>query len=202
MTLWAKAAPRRGDVIPQLVRFVIPVATLTMIAGVALYAFHYDRVLAGLGNYEFRDRAIEAFEKATGLTFAAGDQFSTAAATIVAQSTLSIFITFTAFVLILFLAPPARFFTGWKRAVSADKRPLWLTIALTIVFVFVITLPETADYFGLIAVGPGIYISLAVCLIVWTIAVRSAWRHHWLERFLGLDWEVEPEPPDQAVRGK
>jgi len=186
LTLWAKPQAAAGDLIPTLVRFVVPVAIVTMTFGVALYTFHYNRVVADVEGYEFPAFAIRNFERVTGLSAAAGEAFANAAATIVAQSALSMFVTFTAFLLILFVVPPARFLTGWTKEVSADKRPTWLAAGLGLVFLAILLKPEAAEYFGLISVGPGIYLTVAAVLPLWTMALLLNWRHRWLERFLGL----------------
>lgn len=186
LTVWARPQTDAGSLIPRLVRFVVPVAIVTMTFGVALYTFLYNRVVANVEGYEFPDFAIKNFERVTGLSAAAGEAFTNAAATIVAQSALSMFVTFTAFLLILFLEPPARLFTGWTREVSPDKRPTLLAAALAAVFLFVLLKPEAAEYFGLISVGPAIYLTVAAVLPVWAAALLLNWRHRWFERFLGL----------------
>ena len=96
------------------------------------------------------------------------------------------FITFTAFVLILFLAPPIRLFTGWVPKVTPDKRPTIMAGALAVVFGVILVNGSLADYFGLITVGPGVYLSVAAVLPLWTAILLLNWRFRWFERFLGL----------------
>jgi cation-transporting P-type ATPase E len=129
LALWAKPAPQIGSLLPRLVRFVIPSAVVTMIVGVALYTHQYNRVLNTVTGIEIPQRVIEMFERATGIDYSSSDAFAGAAATIVAQTTLSFFIAYTAFLLILFVEPPVRFFIGWQKAVSDDRRPAYLAIA-------------------------------------------------------------------------
>ena len=186
LTLWAKPELPGEDLLRKLVRFVIPVAIVTMTFGVALYTFHYNRVFADVAGYEFPDFAITNFERVTGLDASQGEAFAKAAATIVAQSALSVFVTFTAVLLILFLHPPGRLFTGWVPGVSSDKRPLILAGALALTVVGILALPFGHEYFGLIRVGPGIYLSVALLLPVWAGLLLLNWRHRWFERFLGL----------------
>jgi cation-transporting ATPase E len=108
---WARPQTRQADLLPSLVWFVIPAAVLTMLVGVVLYSFHYTRVLEGMRTDQIPPRVVQRFEAFTGLTYDVDDAFGPAVATIVAQTVLSIFISITAFCLILFLEPPIRFFT-------------------------------------------------------------------------------------------
>ena len=62
---------------------------------------------------------ISEFESYTGLTYTDAD-FTTAAATIGAQTGLSTFVCLASFLLILFLSPPSRFFAAWT---PPDRRP-------------------------------------------------------------------------------
>ena len=186
LTLWARPEVLGENLLLKLVRFVIPVAIVTLVFGVALYTFHYDRVQADVEGYVLPRFAIDNFARVTGLSVSDGPDFAIAAATIVAQSSLSMFVTFTAFVLILFLKPPTRLFTGWAPEVSRDKRPTLMAAALAAVFLFVLLKPEAAEYFGLISVGPGVYLTVLGVLPFWTAILILNWRYRWFERFLGL----------------
>ncbi|MCR4282609.1 MAG: HAD-IC family P-type ATPase [Bauldia sp.] len=185
LAMWAKPATPVGDLLPRLVRFVIPTAILTMIVGVALYTLQYDRVLNTVTAVDIPQRVIDMFERVTGVDYSAGDKFAGAAATIVAQTVLSTFVAYTAFVLILFVEPPFRFFTGW-RDVSDDRRPAYLAVALSVIFFVIVQTGPIAAYFALIPLGPGMLLQVAGGLIVWTLALRETWRRGWLDRFLDL----------------
>jgi hypothetical protein len=108
--------------------FALPATILTMLIGVALYAGFYTVVLKGMQTYQVPTEIIDRFQEFTGLVHNVDDKFGAAAATIVAQTVLSIFITVTGFLLILFLKPPFKFFTGWTEE-SADRRPALMALA-------------------------------------------------------------------------
>jgi cation-transporting ATPase E len=185
LAVWAKPAARVGDILPMLVRFVIPSALATMIVGVALYTFEYNRVLSNVTTLDIPQRVIDMFETATGVDVSSGDAFAGAAATIVAQSTLSVFVAYSAFVLILFVEPPIRFFTGW-REVSTDRRPAYLALALAAAFFVIGQTGAIAAYFGLIPLAPGMLLGVGLGVAVWTLALREIWRRSWFDRFLGM----------------
>jgi cation-transporting ATPase E len=138
-----------------------------------------------IGSAWFRRHRAE-LARVTGMAFAPGDPFAAAAAHAVAQSLLSVFLTLTAFVVILFLAPPAGFFVGFAHSLSRDRRPAIMAGALAVVLLTILSVPPLADYFGLLPVTPAIYAVLAFLLTIWALAVRQSWRRRWLERFLRL----------------
>jgi cation-transporting ATPase E len=184
------ALVRRGHHVAMLgdgVNDVLPLcmAIVTMIVGVALYTYQYNRVLNSVTDIDIPERVIEMFERVTGIDHSSADLFAGAAATIVAQTTLSFFIAYTAFALILFVEPPIRFFTGWQKTVSDDRRPAYLAIALSVVFFGVVQTGPIAAYFGLIPLAPGMLLQVAAGLVIWTFALREIWRRDWFDRFLG-----------------
>jgi cation-transporting ATPase E len=186
LIIWARPETRQPELLRSLARFVIPAATVTMLIGVALYAGFYIRVLAGVQTYRIPASVVASFEAFTGLPYDADGQFGVAAATIVAQTALSIFITITAFVLILFLEPPMRFFTGWT-AQRSDKRPALLALALSASLALIVMVPALARYVSLFPLGPGAAAAIALAVLLWTLALRTIWRTRLFERFVSLD---------------
>lgn len=120
----------------------------------------------------------------TGVS-ATSAEFGSAAATIIAQTAMSTFVSFCAFGLLLFVEPPVRFFTGWA-PVSPDKRPAWLALGLFVVYVVVLYVPVTANYFGLLTPHGPEWEVYAVALPLWFLTLRTLWRHRLFPRMLGL----------------
>ncbi len=101
---------------------MLPASVVTAVFAVALYAGFYTLIRTGLTEGLVPERGVRDFEAFTGLT-GSDTSFVTLAATGVAQTTLSMFTSVTAFLLILFLAPPSRLFTGWTVVVRDSARP-------------------------------------------------------------------------------
>ena len=184
LSLWAKPAAQLDDILPRLVRFVIPTAIVTMIVGVALYTYEYHQVLNRVTKFDIPSRVIAMFERVTGVDYSAADKFPTAAATIVAQTALSAFISYSAFTLILFVEPPVRFFVGWREV--SDDPPTYLALALAAIFTIIVQTWPIAAFFALVPLPPPMLLPIAGGLIVWTIALREIWRRNWFERLLRL----------------
>jgi cation-transporting ATPase E len=151
LTWWARPETPHPNLLRRLLLFVLPAAIVTMIFGVGIYTFFYKFVLNGVSAYHIPPDAAARWAAYTGLTYDTVG-FGPAAATIVAQTALSTFVSFAAFGLILFLEPPSRFFSGWA-PVSPDKRPALLALALAVIYVVVLFTPLTANYFGLVTPG-------------------------------------------------
>ena len=183
LTLWARPETPHPDLLRRLLRFVLPAAIVTTIFGVGVYTFFYELVLRGVNAYQIPPEAVAQWEAYTGLSYQADEGFGEAAATIVAQTALSTFVSFAAFGLILFLEPPSRLFTGWA-PVSPDKRPAWLALALAIIYVVVLFTPVTASYFGLVTPGGPEAEVMLVTLPLWFLILRALWRAKLFDRLL------------------
>lgn len=187
LTIWAKPQKLNPQLLSSLVRFVSPVAIITMLLGVGLYVLDYNTALKGLSNTEraLPAQVVTTFESYTGVTVGSAG-FGSAAATIAAQGSLSIFISCAAFLLILFLEPPTRFFLGWRTEVSADKRPALLAGLLFVLFQVIYRVPLLGNYFGILEKPETLFWEIMGLVVVWFFLIRSIWRAHLLERFLDL----------------
>jgi cation-transporting ATPase E len=163
---------------------VIPAALVTAGFGTAVYAFLYESVTQFLSSGRSQGQAISDFEGYTGLTYTDAD-FTAAAATIGAQTGLSTFFCLASFLLLLFLAPPARFFAAWTRP-TGDRRPAVLVAALVAVFLAVLFVPALYNYFGLTAGNSFVLTVVLGALLPWFAVLTAAYRFQLLDRVLGL----------------
>jgi cation-transporting P-type ATPase E len=185
LTLWARPQRLAPNLFTTLARFVFPVAIITMLMAVGLYVADYRFLLDSPLTQLQQGRAAALFESYTGIAF--GDSgYSNAVATVLAQGSLSMFISWTAALLILFLEPPHRFFLGWRQEVSADKRPAWLALALFFVFLLIWTVDPIGQYFGILFKPLPIILDVLMLVVVWFFVMRAVWRYHIFERFLGI----------------
>lgn len=183
LTLLARPEERHEPLLPSLVSFVLPFAVWTMLLGVVLYSYLNIQGSERFADLEIPPRAIEMFERATGLTYGVDADFAQVAVTLVAQSVLSTFVSITAILLVLFLHPPHPFFTGW-RPLSPDRRPAVVAIALIVVFVGLLNIGPVLDYFGVVGPPPGIWGTLGILLLVWLLGFRLILRRRWVNKLL------------------
>ena len=187
LTLWARPDPPRPDLLSSLARFALPAAIVTAILGVVVYTISYQAVLGGLqSSRALPTEVIAQYEDYTGLTFRQDSSFAVAAATIEAQTMLSLFVSITAFGLILFLEPPGRLFTAWT-ARSPDRRPALLAAVLLVVFLIVALTPALGNYFALVQVGGIQAIVLTIGVVLWFAALNAVWRARVFDRLFSVE---------------
>jgi cation-transporting P-type ATPase E len=184
------ARPRRLDegLLPSLARFVVPVAMLTTLMGTGIYAIDHDVALHSplMHANELPSEVRRAYESYTGVPFGS-EGYQDIVATVTAQGSLSMFVSWTAILLILFLEPPGRFFLGWRKEVSPDKRPAVLAAVLFIMLLIVWSVDPIGYYFGVLVKPWFITAAIIGAVAVWFFLVRAIWRANLLDRFLGLD---------------
>jgi cation-transporting P-type ATPase E len=191
LTLWARPRRLAEGLLPSLARFVVPVAMLTTLMGVGIYAIDYDIVLGAVDGApeladDVPDEFRETYESYTGVTFGS-EGYENIVATVTAQGSLSIFVSWTAVLLILFLEPPHRFFLGWRKEVSQDRRPAVLAAALFVVLLAVWSVDPIGYYFGVLTKPEEVTATIMGAVAVWFFLIRTIWRANLLDRLLGLD---------------
>ena len=191
LTIWARPQALRSDLLASIGRFAFPVAIVTMLFIMPLYFVTYQGALEGTSRPNVPDRVREMFEDYTGVEFGT-DEYPDAAATIAAQSAMSIFFTSVSIVLILFLEPPIRFFTAWHREVVSDHRPAYMAITLLVLFAIMTQINTVANYFGVLRLPSMLYLIILTMIVGWTLTIRAVWRFHLFERLLGVT------PPEVA----
>ena len=193
LTTWARPARPDLHLLTTLWRFVVPAMVLTSAAGVAVYAYHYTTLLDGFTEAVVPDFVVSDFERYTGLS---SDDvgFTEAAATIGAQTALSTFVSYAAFLLILFLRPPHRVFASWTRP-DGDRRPAVLVAALFLTFSAGLFVPWFTEYFGLTDAADPVFRTVFPALVVWFLLLSAAYRFRVLERLLGLPQAPATVPP-------
>jgi cation-transporting ATPase E len=184
LTLWARPLRLSENVLRSLVRFVIPASLLTLLFAITIYTGMNYLVQNQISHFAIPPQVVQTFEQQTGLTYNVDEGFTSAAATIVAQSFLSVFLSYTAFVLILFLEPPHRGLEGWASR-SQERWPTWLAVILWLVFTAVAVWEPASSYFGLIPIPPPALLLIWLLVLMWAWLLRTLWRRNWLERVLG-----------------
>lgn len=182
---WARPEPPAAGLLRRLLYFVIPAATVTTAFGVGIYTFFYTLILNSANDFTLPPRAVARWEAYTGLSYRIDAGFSEAAATIVAQTALSSFVSLASFGLILFLAPPGNFCAGWTTpSPQIDRRPAILALILALIYLFVARTPTLASYFGLVTPGGPEPLMLLIALPLWFLTLRTIWRAKLFERLL------------------
>ncbi|HYO36577.1 MAG TPA: HAD-IC family P-type ATPase [Geodermatophilus sp.] len=191
LTAWARPTVPDPHLLTTLWRFVVPAVLVTAAGGVAVYARHYTDLLEGFTDDVVPSFVVEDFESYTGLS-STDVGFAEAAATIGAQTALSTFVSYAAFLLILFLKPPNRWFAAWTRP-DGDHRPALLVAVLVVVFSAGLFWPAFTTYFGLTEAADPVFQTVLPALVLWFALLTAAYRLRLLERALGLTGPLSPQ---------
>jgi cation-transporting ATPase E len=184
LTMWARPVPPDPHLLTSLWRFVVPAMVVTAAGGVAVYAHHYTTLLTGFSDSAVPGFVVSEFERYTGVS-SSDVGFAEAAATIGAQTALSTFVSYAAFLLILFLKPPNRLLASWTRP-DGDRRPAVLVAVLVVAFTGGLFVEPFTDYFGLTHAADPVFRTVLPALVLWFALLTAAYRFRLLERALGL----------------
>ena len=86
--------------------------------------------------------------------------------------------------LIAFVEPPTPAWTGGN-ALSSDKRPAFLAVGLLGLYLLVLALPASRNFFELSPMGLAEFAIVSAVVAVWAVVTRFIWRQKLLERLLG-----------------
>ncbi len=88
--------------------------------------------------------------------------------------------------LIPFLKPPTSAWVGGE-PLSGDWRYSIMAIALLVVYLLILAVPISRDFFELAPLSPLHCIFLSLVALEWCLILRAIWRSRFLDRFLGVD---------------
>jgi cation-transporting ATPase E len=159
LAAWARPGVYKGDLIPTVLKFVVPAAV--SIAGFGLSLFVY---------YLLQHSNPQAI--LTGLEIATVET---------ARTVLLLFLTAAGIVLIVFVEPPIRFFAGGDE-LTDDWRPTLLAGAMMITLVIVNLIPSMRDLFSLSVLRPQDYLLIAGTVIAWALTLRLIFQLRLFER--------------------
>jgi cation-transporting ATPase E len=169
LAVWAHPGPPlREPLGTTILRFVLPVAMLTSVAGLIVF---YGALGLQIGH------------SADGVNGPQRDALL-AAVTPAAQSALTAFLVMAGLALIVFVEPPTRWLAVIQQR-SEDWRPTILAIVLAIVFVAMAVIEPLRGIFALSAHDLGSTLLVGGTLIVWFFSLWAVWRYRVIERFVG-----------------
>jgi cation-transporting ATPase E len=93
---------------------------------------------------------------------------------------------FCGILLFIFLKPPSRFWVGGE-PLNGDRWPIYLAVAMLVMYVVIVAVPQLREFFELVPLGIGNYIFLGLIAVGWGLLLRYVWRTRLLDRFLGVD---------------
>lgn len=189
LAIWARPGPTpRGSMLLRIARFVLPAGFSIFVFGLLIYVTTFFANAIHLIELEVTEEDIRSFQEYAGIDYAIVDAtaYVLEVSHLAAQTTLTIFSTFTGLLLVVFVEPPIRFFVAGDDF-SGDWRPTLLAGFMLLCFLVIMIVEPIRRFFELIPLPLEIYGVLVLVTIVWMFALRWAWRVRLLERFLGIE---------------
>jgi cation-transporting P-type ATPase E len=87
--------------------------------------------------------------------------------------------------LLPFLKPPTKAWVGGEK-LNGDWRYTKLAICLFVFYMLALVTPPLRDFFNITFLSWRDYGILIGVTIIWGISLRTIWRSHFLDRFLGV----------------
>jgi cation-transporting ATPase E len=103
----------------------------------------------------------------------------------VARTALNVAAVLCGLFLIPFVQPPTPLWVGGDE-LSGDWRPAVLALALLVVYGVIMAVPGLRSFFGLVPLRSLDFLGIGAVVVIWAIALRTAWRTRLFERLLGL----------------
>lgn len=179
LAAWARPGRvRRTRTIHHMLHFVLPASLTLGVLGLLVFTFYtlpihrvaFDDLIAmGLPVFESRSADIQN----------------------TARTALTTFMVLASLLLVVFVEPPSRFWSGGNSA-GGDWRPAGLALALGAAYGMILAWPPLREFFGLVALRAWDYVGLVALAAAWGWAIRWIWRFRLLDRFLDTDLGYDP----------
>jgi len=168
LTAWAQARPPlKGSIFRPLARFSVPPLAVMIPTAVAV------NLIARWRAEVAYSAAHQGASSADALTHALP----------IAQTATITFLILCSLLLISFVAPPTRWFTGGS-ALRGDWRPTWMAVALLALFAGLAAAPFSRHLFELSKLPVWEWGMIVLAAAVWALLVRTIWRSRLLDRLL------------------
>ena len=105
----------------------------------------------------------------------------------VAQTALASFLVLAGLLLVIFVEPPTKWWTGGDE-LSGDWKPTIMAVLLIVALLHHLGDSVLRDFFALTEMTPFEWALVFGTTIIWLFAVRFFWRHSITARFLGIKY--------------
>lgn len=180
VTVWAKPGqPTKGGLLRSVMFFVVPAMALLALFSLLVYlgaaatqVVPLVRLIEGQMTMQQLSEVATLDKLLTVLSFA--------------RNVLLTFLVFCCLLVLLFLKPPTRFWTGGA-PLSGDWRYTGMALLMLILYGVLLAVPGLRNFFDLQVLSAVEYLLIALIAFIWALLLRSAWRYRWLERFLQIE---------------
>lgn len=190
LTIWARPGPvTRKNMLREIAHFVLPAAIAVSSFGLLVYMGAFYASITSLIQIDVTPGVIAGFEHYAGITYdiSTPSQYILEVSQLVAQTALTAFAVLVGSALVVFVEPPVAWFVGANKF-SGDWRPTILSGGMLLVFFMIVSVPQLRTAFEIMPLSPLWYAAIALVALMCILFLRAAWRGHWLERFLEMEF--------------
>ncbi len=175
LAFWARPGPRaRGTLTQRLAHFIVTPVILTSVLGVLLF---YAVLWIPSGLSEVFGPDITMRQSALLLETVRP----------VAQTALASFLALAGLLLVIFVEPPTKWWTGGDE-LSGDWKPTIMAAILIMGFFIVSAVPALRSIFALTELTLFEWALILGATVIWLFTARFFWRHRITARFLGIKY--------------
>lgn len=186
LTIRAHSGKNDRVFLNEVLGFSLPVGLITALVGLFLYVQVFYLIDNGVITIPFEPEAIEAFQTYAGIdyTIATPEAFTNEVSLFIAQTVLTIYMVFTGAFLILFVSPPAQFFSGGV-ALRGDRNVFLIALGSLALFMAIMWIEPLQSFFELVPISTETYILISVFTLIWIFLLWLYWKLQPLQRILG-----------------
>ena len=192
LALWARPGPVPASLGKELLRFVLPAATLLAATAFLVYTVVFVVNRLGVEDFIVVDGviAIELGSLQDAPVIGTADA-GPAAPDEIAREALIHTLVLGGLILVVFAAPPTSAWAAVERP-TGDWRPALLALAMLPIYVAILTVPPLREFFQLETLELEDYFVIGGLVALWALLLRRVWRNNSFGRFFGYDAAPTP----------
>ncbi len=188
VSLTTRPSQRHEGLARGIGHFTLPAAAVMFIFGLMVYVGTFVAVKSHMMEVPVTPEMIQDLRQSTHNIYDVGTPaaFVHTVATLSSQMALTIFLSLSGILLMLFASPPAPWFAV-AAPVTRSSLTVIAALLLLIGFTIVLLSPGLSLAFELMPLPLPVHVIIGAVTVVWMLVPRELWRGRWVERFLDLE---------------
>lgn len=187
LALVAVSTRNRESLFHNLFHFTLPASLLLFVFGMLVYIGAFFAMQNDLSQIAVTPDMVGQLQNlSSSAEISSAERFRDLATLLSAQTALTTFFLITGVLMMLFGAPPIRWFAGGA-PYRGDNTVSIITGVGIMAIIVILANPSISSYFQLVSLPLEFYLLISLVSIVWVFVQRAAWRGRWLEKLLVLE---------------
>jgi len=165
LAAWARSGVPKHNLLRSFLHFIIPGALWLAVVALSVYTFYLVTHYVNLPETATRAQELQAIAES--------------------RTALTNLLVLMGLFLLPFVEPPTQFWVGGDDY-SGDWRPSILAVIMLVIYITLNVVPGLRNFFELEILDAVDYLFLVTVALLWAIVMRTVWRLHLFEHFLGM----------------